>query len=266
MLITSKKIRKYIYLIIVCCSGTCVTIAMEQPIPETEKKAEEEQVNSFENLSPDLKAHIVSFLETAKDEKEAIRNVKALSLTSKEFYKLINDPLVLGNLIKEISKQFKKTLIDVVLAFSTPNALNWIKGYIQQYPQEKELLNQHLLEAIKHHNKKLLEFLLDVGANVNAQNIIDGSTPLQSAAYWDKKDILELLLKAGANVNQADNDGDTALYWAVINVSNDAIKLLLAAGADINAQNNRGFTPLSKAAYEGRQDIAALLRKHGAVK
>jgi ankyrin repeat protein len=41
--------------------------------------------------------------------------------------------------------------------------------------------------------------------------------------------------------------------------------VLLAHGAEVNAMNNNGATPLYWALYNGRKDVAELLRQHGAL-
>jgi ankyrin repeat protein len=295
MFLVSKKVKSYTYLIMLC-SGIYVAKAMEQPSKEMEKKGEEEQQerkgpfktllsklkakispkrkiegqqeNPLESLPAEIKIVIIGFLESAKDEKEAIRNIKALSLTSKEFYNLINDPQFLGDFIKAISEQFNlKSPIDVALAFSTPSALTWLKEYMEQHPQEKiqkELANQRLVESSKAGNKSLAEFLLNVGANVNTAGVLYGATPLHWAAGNGHKDIVALLLYAGADVNQANEHGDIPLHWAAGKGDKDIVELLLKHRADINKANNSSITPLHLAVDKGQKDIAELLLKHGA--
>jgi hypothetical protein len=245
MLVTFRHIKNYIYLILACCSVMYATKAMEQQ-------------TSFATLPTEAKVHIISFLVSAKNVQEAIKNIKALAITSKYFSNFINDPRVLDSLIKGISKHFDKPLVEAAIAFSTPSALKWLKDHLQQHPQEKEPLTKHLLEAIEKGNKNLIEFALHAGADINAQDK-DGYTRLHWATFIGNKDIVELLLKAGADVNKADNYGKTSLHKAARKGYKDIVELLLQHGADINAQDMFGRTPLHWAAYDGNKLIVELL-------
>jgi hypothetical protein len=353
MFLTPKQIISSIYLILVCCSGIYITKAMEQSTLEIEKSTEE-QTKSLANLPPELKAYIISFLISAKNADEAVKNIKFLAATSKEFYNLINDPHILGNLMLEISNRFnslsglanlpekienhhvcqvisfltnpynlnlqkalKNTMLpsllskeffesindprilgslileisnrfkmlpssvarallsknigvgisilsplDIAIKFSTPSALKWLENYLQQNPQEKEHLDQLLIEAAKEGDKNLIEFLLKAGATVNEQNEY-GATPLWKAVTSGNKEIVELLLDAGADVNKAGEGGLTMLQHAANEGYKDIGKLLLEAGADVNQADNYGRTPLRWAASNGHKDTVELLLAYG---
>jgi ankyrin repeat protein len=303
----SKKI--FIYAILACCSAVYVTKAMEQEelsFKRTEEHSAagieektEEHVSPFGNLTPDLKVYIISFLASASDEKEAIKNITTLSITSKEFHNFIHDPSVLGSLIKEIGKHFGKSLIEIIIARNNSNAFNWLKGYAQHNPEVQETLDQSLLEAVTTKNSKSVQKLLKAGAKVNKVhefghnafslaarhglkdivqflldagtdvNILDGNgcTPLFTAAFNCLKDIVQLLLDAGADVNLADKLGGRApLLLAVQGRNIDIVELLLNVGAkaDVNKADNHGNTPLISATLIGQKDIARLLLNAGA--
>jgi ankyrin repeat protein len=265
MLFASKEIRIYTYLMLVYCSGMYLTKAMEQEALDREQKAAEE-TGSLETLPRDVKTYIISFLESAENIHQAIKNIQSLSRTSREFNALINNPRALGNFIQDISKQYTISPVDVAIAFSTPSALKWLKDYLQQHPKEKEPLNKHLLEAIEKGNKNLIEFALYAGADVNKADE-DGNTPLHEATSSGKKDIVKLLLNAGATINQGNNEGLTPLHWAVHNGNKAMVEFLLQHKANINQTDRSGHTPLYWSTLKGRKgkDIVELLRKHGAV-
>ncbi len=67
-----------------------------------------------------------------------------------------------------------------------------------------------------------------------------------------------------ADVNARQNDGSTALLWAVYAGDADRVSTLLKAGADVSLGNEFGATPLSEAARTGNTKILALLLKAGA--
>jgi ankyrin repeat protein len=77
--------------------------------------------------------------------------------------------------------------------------------------------------------------------------------------------IVELLLEKGADVNAKDKDGNvTALIMAASNGHTETVKFLLERGADVNAKDNDGFTALKAARKAGHLDIVQLLKKAGA--
>jgi ankyrin repeat protein len=43
----------------------------------------------------------------------------------------------------------------------------------------------------------------------------------------------------------------------------ETIELLIAHGADTSARDNAGRTPIDQMLQNGRQDLAAVLRRHG---
>jgi ankyrin repeat protein len=293
MLFISKKARLSLYVTLACCSGVYVTKAMEQEESLKIIKSEEQQehISPFTNLlselkalmisfkskiegpqdsfleklSPDIKAYIISFLVSAENKDKALKNIKALSLTSKEFYNIINDTQVLGNLIVAVSKRYEIPHLYIALAFRNPSALNWFKIYIQQNPQKKEILGLLLVEAAKVRNSKALQLLLENKADVNTADDY-GSTSLHWAAFWGHKDIVELLLKYGAKayVNKANRRGDAPLIMAISNCHNEIVKLLLNAGADVNQKGEHGNTPLFKAVISDNKNIVEVLLDAGA--
>ncbi|WP_257282063.1 ankyrin repeat domain-containing protein [Endozoicomonas sp. ISHI1] len=108
-----------------------------------------------------------------------------------------------------------------------------------------------LMLASYNGNKKLLERLLNAGAEVNTARAKDGVTPLIIAAQKHHDPAcMKLLIKAGAKVNAACSRGATALHWATQNFNVSNIKLLIEAGADANARTKDGITPLHFAAKQ----------------
>jgi ankyrin repeat protein len=144
---------------------------------------------------------------------------------------------------------------------------------------------------------KLIEMLLDAGANPNAQlklfppyralgpdrggdqMLTIGATPLLRAAKAGDAAAVHLLLAHGANLELQNNAGIKPLLAAAGIGSNDidtrghfktskqaaeCIDLLLAAGANINATDNLGRTALHGAAFWGWNDAIKSLVARGA--
>ncbi len=95
-----------------------------------------------------------------------------------------------------------------------------------------------LMTACKIGNIKIVELLLEFGANANAKDY-SGETPLMWASYGNNVEILKLLVKKGAKVNVQDKvNGSTALIWWATNSEDNVLgaQFLVESGADIFAQ------------------------------
>jgi len=114
--------------------------------------------------------------------------------------------------------------------------------------------------------KEMAELLLIHGANVNAKTT-DGRTPLHVMSLNACEDIVRLLIKNKADVNAKDNKGITPfslLFDDRVERHDEIIELFITHGADVNVKTIYGETPLKWALDRKRNDIAELLRKHGA--
>jgi ankyrin repeat protein len=119
-------------------------------------------------------------------------------------------------------------------------------------------------DAAMQGDKAALRALLQKQADVNApQN--DGSTALHWAVRANDLEMAQLLLAAGARVSTANASGATPMLLATMNGNARMIDLLLKAGADPNAAlSASGDTPLMLAARTGNVDAVKVLLDHGA--
>ena len=94
----------------------------------------------------------------------------------------------------------------------------------------------------------------------------DDFTALHYAAFFDGPEAARLLLEHGADVNAfADNElGVRPLNSAAAAGKRDVAAILLEHGADPNAPTRSGFTPLDAARENSDDELADLLRSHGA--
>ena len=95
-----------------------------------------------------------------------------------------------------------------------------------------------LHRAVATGNEKLVDALLDAGANMHAADNY-GRRPLHYARFSPA--ITGLLARSGANVDLVDNYGNTALHMAAYP---EVAVILIAHGAQVNATNYNGRTPL----------------------
>lgn len=118
---------------------------------------------------------------------------------------------------------------------------------------------------------EVVQLLVDHGANLNVQEEVGHSSPLDSAASLGHIAVVEVLLNAGADVKTTRPFG-TALHSAAFSQRADIAALLLRYGADVNAVDANDVTPLHLAAAatigrdqpSGRTATADLLIAHGA--
>jgi len=141
--------------------------------------------------------------------------------------------------------------------------------------------NFDLNGAVFHGHRRLVEFLIERGADVNHALADTGETPLHAAlcksARAEFDEILALLLAAGADPNVATRrgaetgafmrdvrtKGETALHRAAAFGSERAITLLLEHGARVDARDMHGDTPLSWASWHLRPRSILRLLSYG---
>jgi len=90
--------------------------------------------------------------------------------------------------------------------------------------------------------------------------------PLVQAVIANDEAKVRALIAEGADVNDVDNQGKTALHWAVQDGNVAIASLLLDAGADIEAEDKEMYisSPLITAASTGKAEMIALLVEKGA--
>lgn len=131
--------------------------------------------------------------------------------------------------------------------------------------------------AARSGNREIVEYLIELGADVNAAAgaSFDGRTALQMAAEYGNMELVKLLIKKGADVNAEGSphgNGITALQGAAGAGYLAIVVFLLENGADANAVTIRdghviGTKPsaLDFAANYGRLDVVHALIKAGAI-
>ena len=126
-----------------------------------------------------------------------------------------------------------------------------------------------LWECASKGHRKLLEFILNCGTDVNAvievpENILGKNTLLHIASFCGQLEVVRLLLEWRADTNIRNANNDTALHCAAHLGSADIIKLLLDKGISVNVTNTQQNTPLHIAAARSNLEATIALVKKGA--
>lgn len=117
---------------------------------------------------------------------------------------------------------------------------------------------------------KMVQLLLDAGANVNVVTKSEGRTPLHLACLNDRIDTAKLLLNcATCDVDAKDHNGDTPMHLATVAGNVKSVSLLIRCGACTNARNLQNKTPLRQAEERlsvafsaNRADILKILKQN----
>jgi ankyrin repeat protein len=82
-----------------------------------------------------------------------------------------------------------------------------------------------------------------------------GGSLLQSAIISDASlELIEELIRRGVDLNKQDNEGRTAIEYAVVRKRRDAVELILKSGGRLNISNSHGNRPLWYAVNDLEQD------------
>ena len=126
--------------------------------------------------------------------------------------------------------------------------------------EEDPVFGLPLNQAIEQHRSpEMIDFLLKNGADPKLGN------PLDQAVSTGYAEAITLLLAAGADPNSTDDEGEPILIRVVIGESLNATKALLEAGATVDAKDEDGYTALYYALKdEDRYPLVPLLLEKGA--
>ncbi|HEY7376441.1 MAG TPA: ankyrin repeat domain-containing protein [Polyangia bacterium] len=109
----------------------------------------------------------------------------------------------------------------------------------------------------------LADALIAHGAAMNDTST--GESALHAAIAEGHPDVVKLLIARGANVNARNMSQLTPLHFVARYTRDRSLaELLIQHGADVNAKERDGHTPIEVAVGARNDEIAAVLRQHGA--
>jgi len=125
---------------------------------------------------------------------------------------------------------------------------------------DKEAYTSILYAGVCSGNKELVQYLVDKGANVNAQTP-GHETALHQAAWKGAYEIVNVLVENGAKLNIAHktSGGLSPLHCAAENGHISIVKYLLEKGAKLSFDEQKTASPLLVAAYKGHSEVFLFL-------
>ncbi|MBU1106843.1 MAG: ankyrin repeat domain-containing protein [Candidatus Riflebacteria bacterium] len=109
---------------------------------------------------------------------------------------------------------------------------------------------------------EFLAFLKDSGLNINFQNPTNGQTAVMRAICMENSDVWISLLVAMKDIdnNLQDNNGKTALMYAVEKKKAELVQILLLSKADTSIKDSKGQTALDYATEMDSSKVYDLLK------
>lgn len=133
-----------------------------------------------------------------------------------------------------------------------------IGGEASKVKKYTYLYDTSLIQAIKKQDIERIKFLLLANVNTNEKND-EGETPLGVAITYPSQDIVVMLLDRGALVNEPSRYGVTPLMTVAALGTGKNLNILLDYGANPDLQDNQGRTALMYAVETLNYDTASAL-------
>jgi hypothetical protein len=149
-----------------------------------------------------------------------------------------------------------------------PECFQYKRDHIQRFikfgPDDKSLQNQ-FFDALAKKNYSDAKRLLDKGANPSpACRAHQRCQPLASASEEGDLKLIEFLINNGADIDGYNAYDDVALIYALSSGQKEAAKLLVNLDANVNLPNSFGMTPFIGVCMSGDVELAKLMINKGA--
>ena len=117
--------------------------------------------------------------------------------------------------------------------------------------------------AAQNGDTAVVGYLIEHGADINAQDDVFSRTAIHFAAEQGNLDCIKYLAEHGANLQDKDNFGATAFHYAAKSNKLDVVKYLVSKKVDYTTKDTRGWTAMHYAAYGGSIDVVKYLLAKG---
>lgn len=133
-----------------------------------------------------------------------------------------------------------KTLLSIILLTAVLNSCS--QGAETKEKSGVEAPKMELQAAVMSGDLAVVKQHIKAGTDLNAKEAFSGSTPLVTAATFNKTDIAKALIDGGADLTITNNDGSTPLHTAAFFCRVEIVQMLLDAKVDKSVKNNFGAT------------------------
>ena len=113
--------------------------------------------------------------------------------------------------------------------------------------------------AAKRNEGEMGQVLIEVGADIEAEDYSLSERPVHAAAQAGSVNLMTILLKKGANLEAINVRNETPLAIAISQEHVEVVKILLDYNSPINTLDSLGLSPISRAALTGNEQIMGLL-------
>ncbi len=153
------------------------------------------------------------------------------------------------NMMKTIKDQFFESPLFYRIYY---NDLAGVRAYCHSAPSsELNSLNSvgitPLILAVHGRNLKMIQTLIDAGADVNGTDHKGRTAFIHSLMKQDKIfsfEIMDLLIRNGADINEADKLGRHSVFYAINTTETKTLDYVLSHGGNPNHQTTDGSTPI----------------------
>ncbi|XP_029285845.1 cyclin-dependent kinase 4 inhibitor C isoform X1 [Cottoperca gobio] len=116
--------------------------------------------------------------------------------------------------------------------------------------------NRTALQVVNFGNVKVVEALLEAGADTSVRDPVLNLTVMHDAARAGYIDSVRMLMDHGADINLTDDVGNLPLHLAAMEGNLEATQLLIERTANPQTPNGQGHTAGQLAHQHGRVDTA----------
>ena len=157
-----------------------------------------------------------------------------------------------------IFSQEATTIFDI----ARKGTIEQAKEFVNSNPSSINSVNENgfpaLVLACYKGNNTVAKYFIENGADLNIKT--DMGSALMACIVKGNNEIGKLLIDKKADLNIIDNQGTTALMYAVQFKNIEMIKLLLAHKADKNLTDKKGKTAFEYATFSENEEIINLLK------
>jgi len=221
---------------------------------------DEENIKNIEN-------RIFSFLENKKEQKFIINELKILEDKNIDLSKFFEDKTKNSLLVSSV--YYNLTEISIYLIDYFRNKFNE-KNSFTKFLDYLNLRNikgyDALLYSAYRGNYEIFMKLMDNGANLNSNNI-NGLNVLHLSVQGNRLNIITTLMeKYIFDINKQDNQGNSALHWAVYFNNQQSIDYLLYYNININIIDNDNCTAMDIAIKRENEDLIEKIKNSFIIK